>query len=262
MQATNPPRQPITACSQSMHIQMQRCQPVSCSLTIRPVLKKKMSLRCFCFYRKTKQCILEYRSLLFIPNVCKKIQESVMSVASYNWSAKYLLLWSYTKIFPHVWVTTDGVWIGEWIYWPLTQTTQNYKQLRGSVDGWDTMLQAGRSWVRIPMRWIFFNLPNPSSRSIAVGSSASNRNEYQESSLGARGGRRKADKLTICLYRVLKEPIKPSSAKVTATLLKPENRKKAYTSATLFHAKHTRASRYLISWRHNSPQNKLKVTCK
>jgi hypothetical protein len=26
-------------------------------------------------------------------------------------------------------VTIDGVWIGDWIYWPLTHTTQNYKQL-------------------------------------------------------------------------------------------------------------------------------------
>jgi hypothetical protein len=32
------------------------------------------------------------------------------------------------------------------------------------------MLQAGRSRVRVPMRWIFFfNLPNPSSRTMAVG---------------------------------------------------------------------------------------------
>jgi hypothetical protein len=35
---------------------------------------------------------------------------------------------------------------------------------RGSVVGWGTMLQAGRSRIRVPMRWIFFNLPNPSSR--------------------------------------------------------------------------------------------------
>jgi hypothetical protein len=26
-------------------------------------------------------------------------------------------------------VTRDGVWIGEWIYWPLIHTTRNYKQL-------------------------------------------------------------------------------------------------------------------------------------
>jgi hypothetical protein len=41
----------------------------------------------------------------------------------------------------------------------------------GSVVGWDTMLQAGRSRVRFPMRSLdFFNLPNPSSRTMALGS--------------------------------------------------------------------------------------------
>jgi hypothetical protein len=41
---------------------------------------------------------------------------------------------------------------------------------RGSVVGWGTMLQVGRSLVRVPMRWIFFNLLNPSSRNMALGS--------------------------------------------------------------------------------------------
>jgi hypothetical protein len=41
---------------------------------------------------------------------------------------------------------------------------------RGSGVGWGTMLQAGRSRVRVPMRWIFFNWPNPSSRTMALGS--------------------------------------------------------------------------------------------
>jgi hypothetical protein len=36
------------------------------------------------------------------------------------------------------------------------------------------MLQAGRSGVRVPMRWIFFfKLPNPSSRTMALGSNQS-----------------------------------------------------------------------------------------
>jgi hypothetical protein len=39
-----------------------------------------------------------------------------------------------------------------------------------SVVGWGTMLQAGRSQVRVPMRWIFLNLPNPSGRTMALGS--------------------------------------------------------------------------------------------
>jgi hypothetical protein len=41
---------------------------------------------------------------------------------------------------------------------------------RGNVAGWGTMLQAGRSRVWVPMRWIFFNWPNPSSRTMSQGS--------------------------------------------------------------------------------------------
>jgi hypothetical protein len=44
------------------------------------------------------------------------------------------------------------------------------KGLRCSVVGWGTMLQAGRSRVRVPMKWIFFNWLNPSSRTMALGS--------------------------------------------------------------------------------------------
>jgi hypothetical protein len=29
-----------------------------------------------------------------------------------------------------IYVTTDRVWVGEWIYWPLIHTTRNYKQLQ------------------------------------------------------------------------------------------------------------------------------------
>jgi hypothetical protein len=40
-----------------------------------------------------------------------------------------------------------------------------------SVVSSGTLLQAERSWVRLPMRaFAFFNLPNPSSRSMALGS--------------------------------------------------------------------------------------------
>jgi hypothetical protein len=39
---------------------------------------------------------------------------------------------------------------------------------RGSVFGWGTMLQAGRSPVRVPDEVDFFNLPNPSSRTMAL----------------------------------------------------------------------------------------------
>jgi hypothetical protein len=58
---------------------------------------------------------------------------------------------------------------------------------RGSVVDWGTMLQAGRSRVRVPMRWIFFSTFQPH---YGPGvDSASNRNEYQESYWGVKGGR-------------------------------------------------------------------------
>jgi hypothetical protein len=51
------------------------------------------------------------------------------------------------------------------------------------------MLQAGRLPVRVKDEVDFFNLPNPSSRTMPWGP-ASNRNEYQESSWGVKSGRR------------------------------------------------------------------------
>jgi hypothetical protein len=61
---------------------------------------------------------------------------------------------------------------------------------RGSLVGWGTVLQAGRSRVRFPMMSLdFFNLPNSSSRTYGPGvNSASNKNEYQGSSWGVKGG--------------------------------------------------------------------------
>jgi hypothetical protein len=48
---------------------------------------------------------------------------------------------------------------------------RNEPGARGSVVGSGTKLQAGRSLVRVPMRWIFFfNILNPSSRTMALGS--------------------------------------------------------------------------------------------
>jgi hypothetical protein len=53
---------------------------------------------------------------------------------------------------------------------------------RGSVVGWGTMLLARRSWVRVPMRWIFFNWPNTFQPHYGPGvEPATNRNDYQES---------------------------------------------------------------------------------
>jgi hypothetical protein len=72
---------------------------------------------------------------------------------------------------------------------------------RGSIVGWDTMLQAERSRVRFPIRLLdIFNLPNPSSRIRALGSTQP---LTEMSSRIVPGGKerpaRKADKLTaIC----------------------------------------------------------------
>jgi hypothetical protein len=49
------------------------------------------------------------------------------------------------------------------------------------------MLQAGRSRVRVPMRWNFSSFQSHCGPGL---DSASNRNEYQEPSWGVKGGRR------------------------------------------------------------------------
>jgi hypothetical protein len=55
------------------------------------------------------------------------------------------------------------------------------------------MLQTGRSRDRVPMRWIFSNLPNPSGRAMALGSThplteMSTRN-LKKKNWGVKGGR-------------------------------------------------------------------------
>jgi hypothetical protein len=58
---------------------------------------------------------------------------------------------------------------------------------RDSVVAWGNLLQAGRLRVRVPMRSLdfFSSCPIPSNRDMAlVVDSASNRNEFQESSWG------------------------------------------------------------------------------
>jgi hypothetical protein len=58
---------------------------------------------------------------------------------------------------------------------------------RGSVGGGGTIIQAGRSRVRVPMRWNFLSFQPHYGPGV---DSASNRNEYQESSWELKGGRR------------------------------------------------------------------------
>jgi hypothetical protein len=62
-----------------------------------------------------------------------------------------------------------------------------YSGARGSVVGWGTMLQAGRSRIRVPMRWNFSSFQPQYGPGV---DSASNRNEYQETSWRVKGGRR------------------------------------------------------------------------
>jgi hypothetical protein len=53
------------------------------------------------------------------------------------------------------------------------------------------MLQAGKTRVRFAMRSLdVFNVSDPSGPTMALVDSASNRNEYQESSWGVKDGRR------------------------------------------------------------------------
>jgi hypothetical protein len=60
-----------------------------------------------------------------------------------------------------------------------------------SVVCWGTVLWAGRSWVRFSMRPLDFQLTYSFQPHYGPGvNSASNRNEYQESSWGVKGGRR------------------------------------------------------------------------
>jgi hypothetical protein len=78
--------------------------------------------------------------------------------------------------------------------------------VRGSVVGWGTTLQAGRSRDRIPDEVDFFNWPNPSSRTMALGSTQP-LTEVSTRNIPGGEGRpaRKADNLTaICELIVYK----------------------------------------------------------
>jgi hypothetical protein len=78
--------------------------------------------------------------------------------------------------------------IGERVYaatYGFRLTTRCFTQC-GSVVGWGIMQQAGRSPVRVPMRWNFSSFQPHYGPGV---DSASNRNEYQEHSWGLKGGR-------------------------------------------------------------------------
>jgi hypothetical protein len=60
---------------------------------------------------------------------------------------------------------------------------------RGNVVGWGTMLQTGRSRIQIRMRWIFFNLLNSSSSTMALGSTQPLTEISTRNLPGGKGGR-------------------------------------------------------------------------
>jgi hypothetical protein len=68
------------------------------------------------------------------------------------------------------------------------------------VVAWGTILQAGRSRLRVPMRWIILNLPNPPSRAMALGSTKPLTEMSTRNLAGVKGrAARRADNLTaIC----------------------------------------------------------------
>jgi hypothetical protein len=91
--------------------------------------------------------------------------------------------------------TINSVWLPrlfpytsfQWHLWRHYEVRHLVKVRSGSVVGWGTMLQAGRSRVRIPMRWNFSSFQRHYGPGV---DSASNINEYQEHSWGVKGGRR------------------------------------------------------------------------
>jgi hypothetical protein len=58
------------------------------------------------------------------------------------------------------------------IKWPKREANHSPPFSAEDKNNWSMspMLQAGRSRVWFPMRWIFFNWPNPSSRTVVLGS--------------------------------------------------------------------------------------------
>jgi hypothetical protein len=86
-------------------------------------------------------------------------------------------------------------------YWEIFQIVLDFSGALDSVIGWGTMLQAGRTRVQVPMMCVFFfNWPNPSSLTMAQGSTQPLTETSTRNFPGCKGRpARKADNLTaIC----------------------------------------------------------------
>jgi hypothetical protein len=74
------------------------------------------------------------------------------------------------QVFSVQWEPDSLYWGSCWTHRTfLNVVCLSYEGARGSVVGWGTMLQAGRSPVRVLGEVDFFNWPNPSSRTMALG---------------------------------------------------------------------------------------------
>jgi hypothetical protein len=83
----------------------------------------------------------------------------------------------------------------------------------GSVIRRGTILQAGRSRDRVPMRWMFFNLPNPSSRTMALGSTQALTEMSTRNFPGSKGRpARGADNLTAIVSRLSRQNVGASTS--------------------------------------------------
>jgi hypothetical protein len=85
----------------------------------------------------------------------------------FSFSSTWLILETCTS------VNTRFEFKGKSEHWLHKPSYYRLLRTRGSVVGWGTMLRASRSQVRVPMRplFVFFNSPNPSIRTVTLGSS-------------------------------------------------------------------------------------------
>jgi hypothetical protein len=103
-----------------------------------------------------------------------------------TWISHCLFLNSY--VIPHGWSTGIPAALPNCSYVIILRILHASSRGHAIADGWGTMLQAGRSRVRVPIRSLeFFNSPNSSSPGVY---SASNRNVYQKIFLGVKCVRR------------------------------------------------------------------------